>query len=90
MQIITKMEPIKYVKFGDIEVTCSEFIDTMEDLEDTDFMVREVIYNQEFADYLEKIGLITSNAKGSYCKTDKFDEEWPKIRGQYYEALENC
>ena len=93
MEIVTKMKPIKYVRFeyveNVIEVPCCDFIELMEDLEDTDIVNRVVIYNSKLADYLEGLGLITRNAKGSYCKTNKFDEEWPKIREEYYKLLDD-
>ena len=45
--------------------------------------------NENLKVQAKHLGLITSNAKGSYCKTNKFDEEWPKIREEYYKLLDD-
>lgn len=87
MEITTKLIPTKYVKLEDIEVKCDDFLEIMEDLEDTNIYDRLVIYNKEFAQYLEQTGLAERNAKGSYQRTELFDIVWPKLRDEYFDKM---
>lgn len=83
---LQKNEPVEYVKLDNLEIKLSDFIEVMEELEDSDFLYRVIIYNSDLEKWLTANHYVYDSYQG-YYKTEKFDIEWPKIENRYYNNI---